>query len=985
MISSSSIQDLFLLKAAALFHDPPDKAWCLRRREEHKEWAEELAKVALKNTPLEGAIDMISDRRVDEADELASSVDRILLGKLIGKKKGVLWEEAIKLKNPLDPRIEINLSQVNVQKDRVMEVMKEMNEILKKIKSLESAYFALYGLYELIWIHKGLPSSPADTRIPSHSIFDHLYATVAALNWTYKGRGLLIYIDIAGVQDFIAQSRKLRDLWASSYMVSALLWSTVLDLIKSYGPDIILIPTCRFNPFFYYDLINKVHVVSDSVRKIIKDVKGMEMILHEEEFFPRFAIVPGSMTLILPLLDKNPEELIEESFRKKWKKFCNGILKLQSCSDILKLPGMRSLIRRLEEEIDYGFIDIPPFSIRISSSHIDNVSKDAIPYLKAYDEITDKNRMKKLLKVDPACMLPLTRITKEVFNGRRSIPDGGRRGFEYCTMCGKLPSIILMPIGKEYEEEIRRYLSEGEKLCPYCLMKRIFSFKSGSVLSEILEYGGGANLASHQLFDAISLAEIASFDFRESLLSNSKELNKLWGRDGRLRNLLREIMLFIKEKKVPPSRRKMNRLNELDRLDIDPELREFLTYLLLTDPENSILETRDSGRSPRDLWRQIRRILRENGIITPPINTYYALIRADGDDMGKILSGDIGALGISLEDYILNLFEGESKEIVSKVLSSDVSSAKKIARSKGIDERGIDEFNKFVNEIKSRGRIPASISYHVSISRALVIAALNDLKYVEENNGVVIYAGGDDLLSAAPVRSAVKIINKSRLAYGGSVEGSYSYGRFHKFNNYYIPSMGNAGRSYSLYIAHYRYPLYEVIKDSAFRLDGIAKSSKWVNGWSRRKDSLVITYSPRGSPESSALPLSMEKSEFTFTNLTSFLEEIIEGISSGKISVTLLYEASGGDLIETVKRMWRKIVEREADPDLFEESIKYLIRRHLLGSYMENEYLLDKIMKPIRENKSLKRCGLDGKDEGIPLFIELFRSCRLLYNGLRGD
>jgi CRISPR-associated protein Cmr2 len=983
-MSPSSIEEFLLLKTAALFHDPPDKAWCLRRNENHEEWAKELAQEALKDTLLEKAVDMLSDRRVRDADRLAASVDRILLGKLIGNKAGALPERSIKLKNPLYPQIELlDLSQIDVQKDKVVEVMKEINGILKEAENLKEAYFALYGLYELVWIHKGLPSGPADTRIPTHSIFDHLYATAAALNWTYTGDGLLLHIDVRGVQDFIAQSRKLRDLWASSYMVSALIWSISLDFIKDYGPDVVLTPTCRFNPFFYCYLVNKVPKIEVFLRKI-KEIKGMEEIVSNEKWpFPRFAIIPGSATFILPFeaFGQDPKKFVEEKFREKWRRFCNGIL---------KLPDMKSLIKILEEKREYGFVDVPPLSIRVSSSHI-NVYKENNPYLKAFEEISE-DRRKKLLKVDPACMLPLTKITKEIFDGRRSPLAESKRGFEYCTMCGRLPAIISMPRRKEYEEKIkemgipRTVLGEGEKLCPYCLIKRIFSFRPGLALSEILEYGRDVGLGAYP-----SLADMATFDLKSSFLAELDALNKLWKENTRVRKLIEEVLEPAKEElKVLQWEYQRRKFEEILGSNIDSDLKMRLLNFLLAESEDVVLEREKRGR-----WNELRRILRENNVMIKPINTYYALIKADGDSMGDMLGGYICGhvcdeeseeckkeLEKHIKDYISNLFEGKSKEIVSKILSGDTDSAREDAKSEELDEKNIDELSRIINEIISKKRIPVSISYHVSISRALMIAALKDIEYVKESKGVVIYAGGDDLLSVAPVSSAIRIIDDTRLAYGGFVREFYGYRteRFYKFNRYYIPSMGNAGRSYSLYIAHYRYPLYEVIKDSAFRLDEIAKESKWVDGVRGRKDSLVITYSPRGSPESSVIPLSIWKPEFTFTDLTLFLRDTVDMILSKKISPALLYEASGGDLMGTARRLWEKMDERNwKDPDLFEESIRYLIKRHLLA---KEEDPLNKIMKTIRENKSLKRRS---KEDGeTPLFIELFKSCRLLYSGLRG-
>jgi CRISPR-associated protein. len=67
--------------------------------------------------------------------------------------------------------------------------------------------------------------------------------------------GLVIIIDIPGVQEYISASRKLRDLRISSYLISLIAWKTVEKFVDLYGPDILILPTARFNPFFYTYLL----------------------------------------------------------------------------------------------------------------------------------------------------------------------------------------------------------------------------------------------------------------------------------------------------------------------------------------------------------------------------------------------------------------------------------------------------------------------------------------------------------------------------------------------------------------------------------------------------------------------------------------------------------------------------------------------------------------------------------------------------------
>jgi CRISPR-associated protein Cmr2 len=931
------LRELILLKTAALFHDPPDKAWCLVRGEKHEKWAEELAHIALDGTPLSEAEEMLSDERVREADRLAASVDRVLLGELIGDKRGAFPEKSIKLKNPINPRIEHPI-QVDLGKDKVEEVMRELNGVLKKTENVEEAYFALFGLYELIWIAKGLPSGPADTRIPTHTVFDHLYATATALNWTYEGGGLLLHIDIAGVQDFIAQSRRLRDLWASSYIISALLWSTVLNLIR-YGPDVVLTPSCRFNPFFYCDLTNRVQAIGDYLKNI--KIEGFEEILCERFSFPRFAVIPGSMTLVLPSFISDAEVLVEESFRRKWKEFCEGIMELD-------VP----LSRDLEREVRYGFMEVPPFSMRISSVRVDTSKGGDNVYAKAFESLMNENRKKKLLKVNPACMLPLTEITREIFDGKGSLADS-KRGFDYCTMCGKLPAIVRWD-GRSSDE----FLEEGERLCPYCLMKRIFSRRPGPVLRRILGYGRDLRISYP------SLADIATFEFKDGFLRDLPSLDKLW-KDEEIRELMGRVLESQYDERVLAWKYQLRKFEEIGESSIDPDLKRGLLGFLLAESEVAIL-----GKEKRKLWSELRRYLEEKGIVIPPIGTYYALIRADGDDMGSILSGEIGVIGIDVKDYIVSSFEGKSREVVLRIMDSDYEKLKDIAKEENLNEENLRKTKEFLNEIISSRKIPVSLSYHVSISRALIISALRDIKQIEDNNGIVIYAGGDDLLSIAPVSSAIRIIDGSRRGYSG-LDGS---GRFHKLGNYLIPSMGDAGRSYSLYIAHYRYPLYAVVSDSSLKLE-VAKGSVWVDGRERKKDSLIITYSARGSSESSILPLSLRDPGLSPVDLR-FLDDLIGKIRSGDISVSLLYEASRGNFMETAERAWSM-----GKMEIFDKVIEYMIGRHIQRGE-GREDILREIIEYIKRYEGVGRRDRDGED---PFFLNLFKSCRLLYSGLRGD
>lgn len=66
---------------------------------------------------------------------------------------------------------------------------------------------------------------PADTRIPDHSIWEHLRLTSAFAGIFALGETpALLSVSLGPVQSFIAQSRTTSDLWAGSHLLSRLAW-----------------------------------------------------------------------------------------------------------------------------------------------------------------------------------------------------------------------------------------------------------------------------------------------------------------------------------------------------------------------------------------------------------------------------------------------------------------------------------------------------------------------------------------------------------------------------------------------------------------------------------------------------------------------------------------------------------------------------------------------------------------------------------------
>lgn len=86
----------------------------------------------------------------------------------------------------------------------------------------------------------------ADTRIPDHTLWHH-NGLVSALESTC-GQPAFLLFQIGPVQDFIAQARKMQDLWSASYLLSFLISKALATVALCSGPDTIVYPSLRGMP-----------------------------------------------------------------------------------------------------------------------------------------------------------------------------------------------------------------------------------------------------------------------------------------------------------------------------------------------------------------------------------------------------------------------------------------------------------------------------------------------------------------------------------------------------------------------------------------------------------------------------------------------------------------------------------------------------------------------------------------------------------------
>ena len=424
---SSPIEQLLIAKSRALLHDPPNKMWVLRK---HEEVAEEFRKRVVKGTILRLGLGEEYKAIVIRADRMASTFDRWLINTLYAD--GGVVVEYYRLHNILRPDKFVELSPVT--EDEMEKVAEEINEVLigieesalDKLDKTRLLYSTLYFLLEVIWYSKGLSPSLADTRTPTHTVFDHLYATasVTNLNFYDEPKGFIVRIDVPGVQAFISASRKTSDFWAGSWILSQLMWGLVRRFIDVHGPDVVLTPTLRLNPYFFKYLINRLEdakVKEDAINKLCKHyvnlisrlgwgdlIRGKLEVGNVEEscgkdkreklleMLTLTPLIPATAYLVLPPFAterERVEDVRQEVLRyylESWHELVEGVAN--------KLAGERvsetrfQIIRRLlDSEILRKLIELPHIGIRVDVVNVGDVYVKMLNCLRSRNEEICRN------------------------------------------------------------------------------------------------------------------------------------------------------------------------------------------------------------------------------------------------------------------------------------------------------------------------------------------------------------------------------------------------------------------------------------------------------------------------------------------------------------------------------------------------------------------------------------------------------------------
>ena len=574
-------------KIKAFLHDPPDKALLLFHGHETMHGKHEAKKDKILQE-----LNLKYGERISTADHIASAMQRLDIPSDYRMDKGGCSNH-ICFKGAFKPVFKHTLSGNSENLEKIRDFIttygyekaldeygfnpKIVKEFLDK-NNWKKTYFSLWRLlpekYPLGYI------LPADTRIPDHSIWDHLDVT-AAISSCLGDMGLLA-LKIPAVQEFISHSRKLSDLWASSHIFSLLLFEGIKEVIGELGPDVVIYPQLRGNPLLDCCIKNEL-----SIENIIFDKDKIKI-----------ANLPNTFLCFIPLSRAEEYgERCKEAIKRKWRKISEKVKEYLNKINIkpneelwnFQIEGSLSVV------VAYtGFFNLDSYE-KVKNDLPSDVKEKQDKWLGFVEKLDRTNYGHFYFPSYALLGITLTQSSR-LWDAWEEESITGRK----CLMCGLRNAIVERREGDVYQywednawndieirSEWRNILKEGERLCAVCLVKRIYK----EVFKE--EFRGFK--AKPPEFE--SVVEVAGRDFIKNVESDE---------DFKFLKEAVDIEL-IYEHEWKSDEKKKTTIKQLELVKKKEEI------------ENKL----------KNWWRAFGKP-----------NKYYAILMMDGDRIGKMLFGE---------------------------------------------------------------------------------------------------------------------------------------------------------------------------------------------------------------------------------------------------------------------------------------------------------------------------------------------------------
>jgi len=482
-------------KIKAFLHDPPDKSLCISG---HINRGEEI----LRAINISGRNDYVA-----KADRWASSIQRISW-KYDGKEPlidfcGKKYEKVEYIGQPvlIHTLSGKEKSYGILNKDHLNDILNLEKDTIRTLTDkydIKKKYFRIWRYFK-DEIRKNIEENiskdvadefvnlPADTRIPDHTIWDHLDVTSAIYGAMERGKPSLLMFKISPVQSFIINSRKEEDLWAGSHILSYLTYHGIKAIIERYGPDAFVYPYLRGLPLVDCDYFGN---RNDSLR---------------------LATIPNKFLAIVSIEDASMlKKGICDRINSSWNELAEHVEKYVNGTEEFwnQIKGQwRITIEAMEFPDDpSGFIE-------------DN--RDNIP-----SELYDKydSFMKNLKEISNYHLTPIDDYGL-IFELLQSVVDYKSKHTknhiitppkDKCTMCGGKVAVA----DGDHASKLRK----GEELCGVCLIKRYYRDFIEKKFSILIDTKSVSEVAMRK---GDYLEEVAKMDEYKQVFNNFKEFKEI--------------------------------------------------------------------------------------------------------------------------------------------------------------------------------------------------------------------------------------------------------------------------------------------------------------------------------------------------------------------------------------------------------------------------------------------------------------------------
>lgn len=597
---------------------------------------------------------------------------------------------------------------------------------------------------------------PADTRIPDHSIWDHLDLTSAfagAFAADPNHEAALLTLSLGPVQGFIAAARSTSDLWAGSHLLSRLAWEAMRVLCEELGPDAVLFP--RLRGIAQVDLW-----LRDAMGLPAELFANCEWQKGSTDANPLFAAaLPNRLVALVPAskaqaLAEKMQQSVRNWLQNLGKTVVDELLDAAGVAKDDTLPCYQQMREQLQgfPEVHWAAV---PFSLigiankqkqtglnttalqqamapffgsapDVASGFLASTAWQVLQQDLAWDDKT------KFFAPNPGVLYPavydLAERIHAAAKATRAFAQNPQSGWR-CALTGEVEWLTTdkAQLKKSYRQQTdtlwckvhqkhKSWAKKGEHLGGLAAIKRLWPVLFADEVGKAL--------------DKPNLGRFVVSTHTMALAKQLQQLDQVFGKKhepgSKKPEYLQKVRELLKDEDYAPALpRKLAHLRDSTAARI-PAAFERLSQE----------EGHDAEQSQESLKSAVLGLLDD-----ARVETYYSMILMDGDKMGAILSGDESNAISYLESFHPAVKKGFEKHAANNPA------------------------------IKKYGDTKRAITpnRHLAISGALNDFSQTVVRHVVEGEylGRVIYAGGDDVLAMLPVADMLPAMQRLQQAYQG--------------------------------------------------------------------------------------------------------------------------------------------------------------------------------------------------------------------------